>query len=90
VTINTGASVTIVRLDITAGLPERDLAMLYILQMASEEILSIPKEVLIKLTLGQCPLTSCVFVANIIDAFNRVLDVLHTYDASLVSRRHVL
>jgi hypothetical protein len=79
VTINTGASVTVVRLDITVGLPEGDLAMPYNLQMASEEILLILKEVLVKLTLGQCPLTTCVYVAGVVDEFNRGLDVHAQY-----------
>jgi hypothetical protein len=34
VTIDTGASVTVARLDITTGMPERDLTMLWVLQVA--------------------------------------------------------
>jgi hypothetical protein len=55
VTINTGASVTVARLDIIVELPERDLAMPYILQMASEEILSILKESVSKADFGAVP-----------------------------------
>jgi hypothetical protein len=50
VTTDIGESVMITRLDITTGLPKRDLTMPYVLQMASEEILPIVKEVLVKLT----------------------------------------
>jgi hypothetical protein len=50
VTIDTGA---FVRPDITAGLPERDLATLYILQIASREIFPILNEALVKLILGR-------------------------------------
>jgi hypothetical protein len=52
---NTGASVTVARLDIFVGLPERDLAMLYILQMASEEIFSLLKESINKPDFGAVP-----------------------------------
>jgi hypothetical protein len=43
VTIDTEASVTVTRLDITAGLPKRDPVTPYILHTASGETLSILK-----------------------------------------------
>lgn len=69
VTVYIGASVTIARPDTTAGLSVRDLITPYVLQMASREILPILKEALVKLTLGQCPLTTWVFIASITDKF---------------------
>jgi hypothetical protein len=85
---DTEASVTIAIPDITTGLPERDLTTSYVLQMASGETLPISKEALITLTLGRRPLTTWVFVAKITDKF--ILDRMHTHDASMDLRHHVL
>jgi hypothetical protein len=90
VTIDTGVSMTIARPDVTAELPKRDPPMQCALQMASEETLPILKEALVKLTLGQCPLTTWVFVANITDEFVLGLDVMHAHDPSVDLRCHVL
>jgi hypothetical protein len=43
VTIDTVASITVTRLDITAGLPKRDPVTPYIMHMASGETLSVLK-----------------------------------------------
>jgi hypothetical protein len=51
--IDTGSSVKITRLDIIAGLPEREMIRLYFLQMLSGETLPILKEGLMELSLGQ-------------------------------------
>jgi hypothetical protein len=53
--IDTGASVTITRPDISAGLPEKEIVWLYIMQMLSGETLPILKQVLMELSLGQHP-----------------------------------
>jgi hypothetical protein len=89
-TINTGVSVMIARPDIMVGLPQIDLSMLYVLQMASGEILLILKEALVKLTLRGRPLAAWAFVANITDKFILGLDVLCTHDASLDLRYQAL
>jgi predicted aspartyl protease len=73
-TIDTGASVTIVRLDITAGLPVRELTRPYVLQMLSGKTLLILKEALVELTLGHCPLTTWLFVTKVTDEFILGLD----------------
>jgi hypothetical protein len=52
-TIDTGASITIARPDITAGLPETKPSWLYVLQMVSGKTLPVLKEVLVELTLRQ-------------------------------------
>jgi hypothetical protein len=61
--------VTITRPDINAGLPKKDLPMWCALQMASGDTLPILKEAFVKMTLGQCPLTTGVFITNITDEF---------------------
>jgi hypothetical protein len=59
VIIGTGAPITIARLDITAGLPKRELTRSYILQMASVETHPVLKEALVELLLGRgCPLAT--------------------------------
>lgn len=50
VTFDTGASMTITRLDVTAGQPKRDPPMKCALQIVSGETLPILKEVFVKLT----------------------------------------
>lgn len=74
---------TIVRLDITAGLPERELTRPYVLQMVSGKTVPILKEALVELTLGQCPLTTWLFVTKVTDEFILGLDVLCAHDASM-------
>jgi len=51
VTIDTGASVTIARPDIVAGIPERKPSRAYVLQTASGETIPVLKEALVELTL---------------------------------------
>jgi hypothetical protein len=84
VTIDAGASVTITRPHITAGLPEKDL------QMASEETLPILKETLVEVTLGQSPIYNWVFVTHILNMFILGLDVMLSHDTSMDLRRHEL
>jgi hypothetical protein len=57
-TIDTRASVMIARPDITAGLPERELAGPYNLQMTCGGTFYLLKEALIKFALGWCSLTT--------------------------------
>jgi hypothetical protein len=73
----------IARPDITAGLPERELTRLYVLQMISGETLPILMEVLVELTLGQHPLMTWAFVARIADEFILGLDIAQVHCASL-------
>jgi hypothetical protein len=90
VTINTGACVTISRPNIATGWPERKPDLCYRLKMASGESLLRLKEALVKLTLGQSPMSISVFVAEITDDFILTLDVLHTYDAFMDLGSHTL
>jgi hypothetical protein len=83
VTKDTCIAVTIVRPDITEGLPEREMARLYVPQMTSVETLPVLKEEFVELALGPSPLTTWVFVTKIIDEFILGLDALSDRDASL-------
>jgi predicted aspartyl protease len=51
VTIDTGASATVARPDIVAGLPERELSRPYVLQTASGETIPVVKEARVELPL---------------------------------------
>jgi hypothetical protein len=90
VTINTGASATVARPDIVAGLPERELSQPYVLQTASGETMPVVKETHVELTLGQRTLRSWMFVADIKDDFILGLDFLRAHDASVDIGRRVL
>jgi predicted aspartyl protease len=81
-TIDTGASATVARPDIVAGLPERELSRPYVLQTASGETIPVVKEAHVELTMGRRTLRSWVFVADIKD-FILGLDILRAYDASV-------
>jgi hypothetical protein len=75
--------VMVARLDIAAGLPEREPSMKCALQMPSRETLPILKEVFMTLTQGQRPLKTWVVVANITDEFILGLDVLQASNAGV-------
>jgi hypothetical protein len=75
VTIDTGASATVARSDIVAGLPERELSQPYVLQTASGETIPVV-EAHVELTMGRSALRSWVFVADIKDDFILGLDIL--------------
>jgi hypothetical protein len=90
VTIHTGASVTIARPDIAAGLPERKPSLPYVLQTSIGETIPVVKEAHVELTLGQRSLRIWVPVTNITDEFILGPDVLRAYDASVGEERHVL
>jgi predicted aspartyl protease len=90
VTIDTGASATVARPDIVAGLPERELSRPYVLQTASGETIPVVKEARVELTIGRRTLRSWVFVADIADDFVLGLDILRAYDASVDIGRRVL
>jgi hypothetical protein len=90
VTVDTGAYVTVVRPDIAAGWPERQLRQSFKLQTVSGETLPILKEVFLTLTLGRCPLKIWVFVANITNELNLGLDILCAYDATVDLGRQTL
>jgi hypothetical protein len=89
VTVDTGASVTIIRPDIAVRLLKKDLPTKCALQMASWEALPILKEALVTVTLGQNPLSSWVFAFNVTDEFIQGLDI-HAHGASVDLRHHVL
>jgi predicted aspartyl protease len=90
VTIDTGASETVARPDVVAGLPERELSQPYVLQTASGETMPVMKEAHVKLTIGQRTLRSWVFVADIADDLILGLDILRAQDASVDIGRRVL
>jgi predicted aspartyl protease len=90
VTIDTGASATVARPDIVAGLPERELSRPYVLQTASGETMPVVKEARVELTIGRRTLRSWVFVADITDDFILGLDIVRAYDASVDIERRVL
>jgi hypothetical protein len=90
VTVDTGAYVTVVRPDIAAGWPERQLSQRFKLQIASGEMLPISKEVFLTLTLGRRPLKIWGFVANITNELILGLDILRAYDASVDLGRQTL
>jgi hypothetical protein len=87
VIIDTGATVSIARPDIVAGLPVRETRRSYFLKMASGQTIPIDKEALVDLTLGRCALNIWVFIADITDDFILGMDVLRAYDA-LVDVKH--
>jgi hypothetical protein len=89
VTIDTGASVTVARPDIVAGLPESELSRPYVLQTVSGEI-PVVKEAHVTLTIGRRTLRSWVFIADITDDFILEQDILRAYDASVDIGRRVL
>jgi hypothetical protein len=86
VTIDTGASATVARPDVVAGLPERELSQPYVLR----ETIPVFKEAHVELTMGRRTLRSWVFVADIKDDFVLGLDILRAYDASVDVGRRVL
>jgi hypothetical protein len=90
VTVDTGAYVTVVRPDIAAGWPERQLSQRFKPQTVSGERLPILKEAFLTLTLGRRPLKIWVFVANITNELIFGLDILRAYDASVDLRRQTL
>jgi hypothetical protein len=90
VTIDTGASATVARSDIVAGLPERELSRPYVLQTASGETIPVVKEAHVELTMGRRTLRSWVFIADIKDDFILGPDILRAYDASVDIGRLVL
>jgi hypothetical protein len=90
VTVDTGASVTIVRPDIAAGLHQRNLTRPYFLQTASGETQPMKKRALVEMTLGQVPIRIWAFVASIVDEFILGLDFLRAYSASVDLGRRVL
>jgi predicted aspartyl protease len=52
VTIDTGASATVARPDVVAGLPERELSQPHVLQTASGETMPVMREAHVELTMG--------------------------------------
>jgi predicted aspartyl protease len=90
VTFDTGASVTISRPDIVAGLPERKTNLPYVLQTASGETIPVMREAHVELTLGRRPLRIWVLCANTTDELILGLDVLRDCNASVDVGRGVL
>jgi hypothetical protein len=60
------------------------------LQMKSEETFPILQEAQVAITLGQYPLTTFVFVANITIVFILGLDFMHAHDVSMDYGDHML
>jgi predicted aspartyl protease len=89
-TVDTGASVTIARPDIVAGLPEREAPKNATLRTISGQPVPILKEALVKLTLGKQLLIIWVFVANTTEEFTLGLDVLYKHNAVVDLSRKVL
>jgi hypothetical protein len=77
VTVDMGAYVTVVRPDIAARWPERQLSQRFKLQAVSGETLSLT------LTLGRRPLKIRAFVTNITNELILGLDILRAYNASV-------
>jgi len=90
VTIDTRASVSIPRLDMVAGQPERKPSRACVLQTASGETIPVLKEALINLTLGWQAVRIWVFIAEVINEFILGLDVLRAYDVSMDLGCHLL
>ena len=90
VTMDTSASVTIARPDIVAGQPDGKPSRAYILQTASGDTITVLKEALIELSLGQRALRFWVFITEITDEFILGIDVLWAYDVSVDLGRHLL
>jgi hypothetical protein len=72
----------IIRTDITAGLPKRELTQPYVPEMALGETLTVLKGVLIEVTLQKHPQQTSDFITKITDKFNLGLDILHMHDTS--------
>jgi hypothetical protein len=81
---------TVVRPDITAGLPEKYLRTPGTLQIESGEVLPILKEALMKLTLWRRLLTKWVFISKIPEELILGLNVLSTHAAFVDLRRRIL
>jgi hypothetical protein len=90
VTVDTGASLTLVRPDIAEGLPERKPIRAPFLLTISDQIIPVIKEVLVELTVDKCCITTWAIVANIHCEFLLGLDVMCAEDVVLDLRRHVL
>jgi hypothetical protein len=90
VIIDTGASVTIARPDLVAGLPERKPNLSYVLQTASGETIPVMREAHVELTLGRRPVRIWMLVADITDELILGLDVLRACNASVDVGRRVL
>jgi hypothetical protein len=88
--MDTSASVTIARPDIVAGQPDGKPSRAYILQTASGDTITVLKEALIELSLGQRALRFWVFITEITDEFILGIDVLWAYDVSVDLGRHLL
>jgi hypothetical protein len=64
--------------------------LLYLLQMASGKTPSILMKAFIELTLVRSPLTTEILFVGITSDFILGLDVMHSHDASVDLRRHIL
>jgi hypothetical protein len=89
VTVDTGAYVTVARLDIAAGWHESNQTQVSCCRVCGES-LPILKEVVLTLTLGHRPLRMWLFVADITDELILGQDILCAYDASVDIGRQTL
>jgi predicted aspartyl protease len=74
VSIDTGASATVARPDIVAGLPERELNRPYVLQTTSGETIPVVKEAHVELTMGRrniYVLTELMLANSMLESFQR-------------------
>jgi predicted aspartyl protease len=90
VIVDTGATSTIVRPDIAVGLPARNLARATSLQSISGQLTPVLKQVLVRLTLHNCRITTWALVANITEEFLLGLDVMWDLGVALDLGRQVL
>jgi hypothetical protein len=90
VSVDTGASTTVVRSDMAEGLPERHIPMRVYLQCISGQAIPVLKEALVRLTLGNSTLILWVQVADITEEFSLGLDVMYKHDVVVDLKRHVL
>jgi predicted aspartyl protease len=90
VTVDTGASSTLVRPDVAEGLPERYPTKVTKLRTITGQRIPVIKEVLVKLTLHKCRIITWAIVANINEEFLLGLDVMCAEDVILDLQRHVL
>jgi hypothetical protein len=90
ITVDTGASITIIRSDIAVGLPERRLPTMVYLQCMSGRTIPVFKEALAELTLGKRKLKLWVNVADITEEFSLGLDVMYVHDVVVDLKRHIL
>jgi predicted aspartyl protease len=90
VSVDTGASSTIVSPQMAEGLPIRVPASVTYLQSVSGDAVPVLQEALVKLTLGKYHLVSWALVAETTEEFTLGIDVMHAHGVILDLRRNIL